>query len=63
MLIQRRYESLHTIIKSMPLFEGFPWMIKLIRYIPSSVLLWIDPRSQLFNDWKDVGVIAQVSPL
>ncbi|KAF2678009.1 cytochrome P450 CYP551C1, partial [Lentithecium fluviatile CBS 122367] len=48
------YESLHTIIKSMPLFEGFPWLIGLIRIVPKSLLLWIDPRSQLFNDWKDV---------
>lgn len=52
-----RYESLHTIIKSMPLFEGFPWILRLVRYIPKSILLWVDPRSQLFNDWKDVSGI------
>ncbi|KAF2105872.1 cytochrome P450 family protein [Lophiotrema nucula] len=49
------YESLHTIIKSMPLLEGFPWIIRLVRYIPESILLWADPRSQLFNDWRTMA--------
>lgn len=49
------YESLHTIIKSMPLFEGLPWLIRLVRLIPKEVLQWADPRSQLFNDWKDMA--------
>jgi cytochrome P450 len=49
------YDSLHTIIKSMPLFEALPWLIRVVRLIPKSVLTWLDPRSQLFNDWRDMA--------
>ncbi|KAF2706940.1 cytochrome P450 family protein [Pleomassaria siparia CBS 279.74] len=49
------YESLHTIIKSMPLFEAFPFIIRFVRLIPESVLMWVDPRSQLFNNWRDMA--------
>ncbi|PSN59687.1 cytochrome P450 [Corynespora cassiicola Philippines] len=50
------YESLHTIVKSMPLFESFPGLINgIVRLIPESILTWVDPRSQLFNDWRDMA--------
>ncbi|KAF1959561.1 putative cytochrome P450 monooxygenase [Byssothecium circinans] len=48
------YESLDTIVKSMPLFEGFPGLIRVVRWVPQALLKWMDPRSQLFNDWKDM---------
>ncbi|KAF4631127.1 hypothetical protein G7Y89_g7013 [Cudoniella acicularis] len=46
------FELFHTVIKSLPLFMGLPWLIQLIRLIPESILMWLDPRSQNFNKFK-----------
>ncbi|KAF2003379.1 cytochrome P450 [Amniculicola lignicola CBS 123094] len=49
------HEALNTIVRSMPLFESFPWLIRVVRLVPKAFLTWLDPRSQLFNDWKEMA--------
>ncbi|KAI1335896.1 putative cytochrome P450 [Xylariaceae sp. FL0016] len=39
----------HSIIKCIPLFTEFPWMIYFVRHIPSWVLFWLDPKAECFN--------------
>ncbi|KAJ8129175.1 hypothetical protein O1611_g4459 [Lasiodiplodia mahajangana] len=43
---------MQMIIRSVPLFSGFPWII---RPIPSEVLLWLYPRGQAFATFQEVG--------
>nr|D1MX85.1 RecName: Full=Fusicoccadiene C-8 hydroxylase; AltName: Full=Brassicicene C biosynthetic gene cluster protein 1; AltName: Full=Cytochrome P450 monooxygenase bsc1 [Alternaria brassicicola]BAI52800.1 fusicoccadiene C-8 hydroxylase [Alternaria brassicicola] len=50
------YELFHTLIISMPVFMNFPWIIRLVRLIPTSILKRVDPRSQMFRDWSDMSV-------
>ncbi|GAP91441.1 putative cytochrome P450 [Rosellinia necatrix] len=44
---------MQMIIRSVPLFSGFPWIIWLIKPIPSRVLLWLYPRGQAFAKFQD----------
>nr|UYM26528.1 cytochrome P450 [Talaromyces wortmannii] len=46
------YELLHTVIKSIPLFMGLPWIINIVSRVPESIVVWIDPRSKKFIDYK-----------
>ncbi|EME87126.1 uncharacterized protein MYCFIDRAFT_130725 [Pseudocercospora fijiensis CIRAD86] len=50
------YNLFHTLITSMPIFMNFPWIIKAVRLIPTSILKRVDPRSQMFRDWRDMSV-------
>ncbi|KAH8882984.1 putative cytochrome P450 [Thozetella sp. PMI_491] len=43
------YDLQHSMIKCIPLFTEFPWVIHLVRRIPSWVLLWLDPKAECFN--------------
>ncbi|KAJ2997361.1 hypothetical protein NUW58_g678 [Xylaria curta] len=43
---------MHMIIRSVPLFSGFPWIIRLLNPIPSEVLLWLYPRGQAFATFQ-----------
>ncbi|KAI0116202.1 putative cytochrome P450 [Hypoxylon sp. NC0597] len=43
------YDLQHSMIKCIPLFTQFPWIIYLVRCIPSWVLLWLDPKAECFN--------------
>ncbi|KAH8786021.1 cytochrome P450 [Diaporthe sp. PMI_573] len=50
------YTLFHTLIRSMPIFMNFPWIIKIVRLIPTSLLEKIDPRSQMFRDWRQMSI-------
>ncbi|KAI0404814.1 putative cytochrome P450 [Xylaria palmicola] len=43
------YDLQHSMIKCIPLFTEFPWIIHVVRRIPSWVLLWLDPKAECFN--------------
>lgn len=42
----------------MPVFMNFPWIIKIVRLVPTSLLQKLDPRSQRFRDWRIVSSSA-----
>ncbi|KAI0103057.1 cytochrome P450 [Nemania sp. FL0031] len=44
---------MQMIIRSVPLFSGFPWIIRLLSPIPSEVLLWLYPRGQAFATFQE----------
>ncbi|KAF2967401.1 hypothetical protein GQX73_g6156 [Xylaria multiplex] len=46
------FNLFHTVIKSLPLFMAFPWLIRLIQLIPEHLLMSLDPRSQEFNKFR-----------
>ncbi|CAO2651135.1 Nn.00g094320.m01.CDS01 [Neocucurbitaria sp. VM-36] len=46
------YNLLHDVIKSLPLFMGFPALISIVRRIPQSILMRLDSRGRRYNDWK-----------
>ncbi|KAK3695836.1 cytochrome P450 [Podospora appendiculata] len=47
------YNVIHAIVRSIPLFTGFPWLVRVVGLIPERVLLWAYPRGQMFNIFKD----------
>jgi len=49
------YDVINTIVKSIPLFTGFPWIVQIASILPENVLLWAFPRGQMFNIFKDVS--------
>ncbi|KAI1498012.1 cytochrome P450 [Biscogniauxia marginata] len=46
------YNVIHMIVRSIPLFTGFPLIVQLVSYIPERVLLWAFPRGHMFNVFK-----------
>ncbi|KAK4109141.1 cytochrome P450 [Canariomyces notabilis] len=44
------FDDIITIIRSIPLFMAFPWIIRILSTIPESVLLWVYPRGQAFKN-------------
>ncbi|KAI0399779.1 cytochrome P450 [Xylaria palmicola] len=40
---------MHMIIRSVPLFSAFPWIIWLLNPIPGEALLWLYPRGKAFD--------------
>ncbi|KAF2965248.1 hypothetical protein GQX73_g8312 [Xylaria multiplex] len=44
---------MQMIIRSVPLFSGFPFIIRLLSPIPSEVLLWLYPRGQAFATFQE----------
>ncbi|KAI1292590.1 putative cytochrome P450 [Xylaria venustula] len=46
------YDLQHSMIKCIPLFTEFPWIIHIVRRIPTWVLLLLDPKAECFNVWK-----------
>ncbi|KAI8623119.1 cytochrome P450 family protein [Xylariaceae sp. FL1651] len=49
------FDLFHTVIKSLPLFMALPWLIRIVRLIPESVLTKLDSRSQNFNKFKQMS--------
>ncbi|KAK0614968.1 cytochrome P450 [Bombardia bombarda] len=47
------YHVIHAIVRSIPLFTGFPWLVQVLSLIPERLLLWAYPRGQMFNIFKD----------
>ncbi|GAP92257.2 putative cytochrome P450 [Rosellinia necatrix] len=46
------FNIIHSMIQLIPLFTEFPWMIHLVRRIPTWVVLWLDPKAECFKTWK-----------
>ncbi|ESZ98217.1 putative cytochrome P450 [Sclerotinia borealis F-4128] len=49
------YNVIHTIVRSIPLFTGFPSLVQMLGYIPESVLLWAFPQGQSFTRFKTIA--------
>ncbi|DAA75510.1 TPA_exp: Uncharacterized protein A8136_1584 [Trichophyton benhamiae CBS 112371] len=49
------YDTIHTIVRSIPLFTAFPWIVQVVSFIPESILLRAFPRGQMFNNFKEVA--------
>ncbi|KUL83714.1 hypothetical protein ZTR_07489 [Talaromyces verruculosus] len=50
------YNLFHTLICSMPIFMNFTWIIQVVRLIPAWLLKRLDPRSQMFRDWRNMSL-------
>jgi len=49
------FQLFHTLIRSMPIFMNFPWIIRIVRLLPSWLLQRIDPRSRSFRSWREMA--------
>ncbi|KAF2203658.1 cytochrome P450 [Delitschia confertaspora ATCC 74209] len=49
------YNLIHQLVRSIPLFTGFPWIVQIVSYIPENILLALYPRGQVFNKFKEVA--------
>ncbi|KAL4935415.1 hypothetical protein BDV06DRAFT_228854 [Aspergillus oleicola] len=49
------YNLIHKLIRSIPLFTGFPAIVRIVSYIPEEWLLWAFPQGQVFNEFKRVA--------
>jgi hypothetical protein len=47
-----RFDCIVNMVKSLPLFTAFPWIIHLVNAIPMSILFWALPAGQVFNDFR-----------
>ncbi|KAI0400710.1 cytochrome P450 [Xylaria palmicola] len=43
------YNVIHTIVRSIPLFTAFPALVKVLSYIPESVIMWAYPKGRVFD--------------
>ncbi|KAF2008686.1 cytochrome P450 [Aaosphaeria arxii CBS 175.79] len=50
------YNVIHMLVRSLPFFTGFPFLIQILSYIPESFLMWAMPRAQVFNKFKTIAV-------
>ncbi|KAH7115075.1 cytochrome P450 [Dendryphion nanum] len=50
------YNVIHMLVRSLPFFTGFPWLIQIVSYIPESFLMWAMPRAQVFGKFKTIAV-------
>ncbi|UKZ75992.1 hypothetical protein TrVFT333_003688 [Trichoderma virens FT-333] len=46
------FNIIHAIVRSIPLFTGFPQLIQFLSLLPESLLLWIYPKGQMFNIFR-----------
>ncbi|KAH0529920.1 hypothetical protein TsFJ059_004613 [Trichoderma semiorbis] len=46
------YDIIHAIVRSIPLFTGFPQIIQVLSLLPESLLLWVYPKGQMFNIFR-----------
>ncbi|KAK4066137.1 uncharacterized protein Triagg1_8205 [Trichoderma aggressivum f. europaeum] len=46
------YNVIHAIVRSIPLFTGFPQIIQVLSLLPESLLLWVYPKGQMFNIFR-----------
>ncbi|KAL7793173.1 cytochrome P450 [Trichoderma ceciliae] len=50
------YNVIHTIVRSIPLFTGFPQIIQVLSLFPEKLLLWVYPKGQMFNVFRQVSL-------
>ena len=46
------FNCINTMITSMPLFSGFPWIIHIVNLIPIGILLRLLPAGKVFGDFR-----------
>jgi cytochrome P450 len=51
-LTRCRFDCICNMVKSMPLFGGFPWIIHIVNLIPMSFLFWCLPAGQVFANFR-----------
>lgn len=49
------FDLFKMVVTSAPLFTAFPWIIKMVSYIPLGVLTCVFPRGQAFVDFKNIA--------
>ncbi|KAL4756283.1 cytochrome P450 [Aspergillus foveolatus] len=49
------YNLIHMLVRSIPLFTGFPSLVWIVSYIPERYLFWLFPQGQVFNEFKRVA--------
>ncbi|GKZ75835.1 hypothetical protein AnigIFM56816_003291 [Aspergillus niger] len=50
------YNLIHNLVRSIPLFTGFPWIVQVVSYVPERILLKLFPQGQVFNTFKIVAL-------
>jgi hypothetical protein len=51
-LTRCRFDCICNMVKSIPLFGGFPWIIHIVNLIPMSWLFWLIPSGQVFANFR-----------
>ncbi|KAF2686311.1 cytochrome P450 [Lentithecium fluviatile CBS 122367] len=46
------FDCIVNMVKSLPLFTGFPWIIHIVSFIPMSILLRLLPAGKTFSDFR-----------
>jgi hypothetical protein len=46
------FSCINSMITSLPLFSGFPWIIHIVNRIPISILLKLLPAGKVFGDFR-----------
>lgn len=49
------FNLLLTVVKSVPLFTAFPWLIQLVSLVPENILAKVYPRGQEFVKFKNMA--------
>ena len=67
------YNLVHSIIKSIYLFQGFPWLARsaiysrttaeadsfsALHHLPKSIVLWLMPQGKVFDDFDEVPLFS-----
>ncbi|MCJ1386411.1 hypothetical protein MMC17_009537 [Xylographa soralifera] len=48
------YNLVHSIIKSIYLFQGFPWLASALHRLPKFIVLWLLPQGKVFDDFDEL---------
>jgi hypothetical protein len=52
------FNCINTMITSLPLFGGFPWIIHVVNFVPMPFLLKLLPAGKLFGDFRKFSLAA-----
>jgi hypothetical protein len=52
------FNCINTMIASMPLFSGFPWIIHIVNLVPMTILLKCLPAGKVFRDFRQFSLAS-----
>lgn len=52
------FNCINTMITSLPLFSGFPWIIHVVNFVPMPLLLRLLPTGKVFGDFRKFSLTA-----